>query len=126
QIRIAFLEQFPLPARTHSPAGVLPVARVKIIDHVQAFDHFAQRGKSVAVLPGLISRADVDLGGAGARSGHRISEGAAHIARAYGVVREALVAPDLRDSRIAGNAELREAAANDPVETGVVIEARLN
>ena len=132
EIRVAFLEQLPWMSRPHAPARSFAVACVQLVDDARAFHDLPKRGEAHRVqarprqTTRLIARVDINLRRTSVWAGHCKRERPSHVAVLHGIVGEPFVLPNLRNRRIARNAELCESAGNHAEEPRIIVEARLH
>src|SRR5215472_11832203 len=110
----------------HAPARSFAVPCVQFVDDAHAFYNLAEWSEAHPVEPRLIARVDVNLRRTSVWAGHSKSERPSHVAVLHGIVGEPFVLPNLRNRRIARNAELRESPGNHAEEPRIIVEAHLN
>src|SRR5215472_14323206 len=113
-------------SRTHAAARSFAVAGVQLVDDAHAFYDLAQWREAHPVEARLIARIDVNLRRTSVWASHSKCERPSHVAVLYGIVGEPFVLPNLRNHRIARNAELRESTGNHAEEPRIIVEAHLD
>src|SRR5215471_8999806 len=126
EVRVAFLEQLCLMSRAHAAARSFAVTCVQLVDDAHAFYDLAKWGEAHRVEARLIARVDVNLRRTSVWAGHSKRERPSHVAVLHGIVGEPFVLPNLRNRRVARNAELRESAGNHAEEPRIIVEAHLD
>src|SRR5215472_109396 len=113
-------------SRTHAPARSFAVACVQLVDDAHAFHDLAKWGEAHRVEARWIARVDVNLRRTSVWAGHSKRERPSHVAVLHEIVGEPFVLPNLRNRKIARNAELRESAGNHAEEPRIIVEADLD
>src|SRR5688572_12027824 len=122
QIRLA-LGLYPGLVRTTPARRALAEIGIQPVDDIHAAGDAAERRKAGRIEPRVVDEVDEELDRARARAARRECYGAALIARARCVVRDARAAPRGRDRGVAAYAELHDEAGHDTEEPDAVVIA---
>src|SRR5215510_7026127 len=125
EIGVAFFEDRTLLTGPDAAAGRFSILGVELVHHIHTFNDLAERRKRLFVVRRrIVPQIDENLRRSAVRHGEGISDRPAHVRFAARIVRDRLSAPDIRDLRVAVDAELRPFAFDDAMETHIVVIAR--
>src|SRR5262249_27037811 len=125
QISVAALEERALFTGPDAAARRFAILGVEFVRHIHAFDNPAEWRKRLRIVRRrIVLQIDEDLRRSAVRYGEGISDRSAHVRFAARVVRDRPRAPDVRDLRVAVDAELRPFAFDDAMETHMIVIAR--
>src|SRR4029079_19636424 len=112
--------------RTMAFGRALAIAGIERIHHVHARDHFAERGKALAVERCVIAEIDEHLRGACIRTCGGEGDAPEYDTLRYRIMGDVRTLPHLRNLGIPVDAELHHEVTNHTEEACVVIEAVLD